>query len=119
MTYIWKGNIYTDVHNKRDDLPPELVDCLIKKGVMISTDQPEPPPPMLFPPRPEEDLTVLTKLGKGRADELHELGYNAIADIAEAKPEALAAIDGVSLEMAELWIGEANQILAEDIEDGS
>ena len=120
-SFIWKGSIYNNVHEQRDSLPTELVDLLIEKSVMIATDQPElplPPATLLLPPRPSEDLTVLSKLGDGRAKELNALGYNAIADIAEALPDALAAIDGVSLAMAELWIGEANQILSEDFEDG-
>lgn len=124
-SFIWKGTIYNNVHQQRDSLPPELVDLLIEKGVMIATDQsdqpgpPLPPATLLLPPRPSEDLTVLSKLGDGRAKQLNALGYNAIADIAEALPELLAAIDGVSPAMAELWIDEANQILSDDIEDDS
>ena len=76
-------------------------------GAGPETEKSEPAPP------PEDDFTEISGIGDETALTLKNAGLKTFEDLADAKPEALAELHGVTIKKAEKFIAAANAMFEE------
>lgn len=105
-SYVFHGKIHTSLASA----PQALIDSLADRGLIPAPNDPVQPPLVVDNDPPADDLTVIKGLGAARAKQLNDVGIHALDDLANADPNLLEKIDGISLANAVDWVNEASSI---------